>query len=96
MFLIAAVTGVLGAGAWWWVDGASSPASWWGLIAYLACLPAAGFVPWLVWRLQRSLRKADYPAAWQQLHALSWWNALVLVPAFVAIIDGWNAGRIYC
>ena len=94
--LIAATAVVLAAGAWWWAAGASSPTSWWPLIAYVACVPAVGLVPCHIWRMRRSIRTADYPAAWRQMRALSWWSVLVLVPVFVGIIGQWNAGRIYC
>ena len=79
------------------VDGrGASPAVVVGALAVLAILPAMVIVPWQAWRVQRSARRSEYPAAWRGLHVLAWVGAVVLVPAFVVIVDGWKSGPIYC
>jgi hypothetical protein len=92
-FVLAAI--VVALGLHWCVAGERAPAAAWASVALFALVPSCCVVPGLsvlVWRFARKHRDRW---AWRLLRTLSWWSALILVPAFVAIISGWG-GDFYC
>ena len=78
---------VLALGALWWATGTATPLWYWSLVALFGVMVSVFVVPLLlVHRVRTKGQEAK-----RGLHALAWWSTVVLAPAFVALITGWES-----
>ena len=73
----------------WWIGGGSSPVSTWALLASVLLLPGLPAALTLA-------AVATARASWTPVTALAWLCAVVLVPGFVVVIEGWGGVDLYC
>jgi len=77
-------------GAQWWAAGEDSIGVWFGVLSIFAVWPMIAVVP----VLYGALRRAGPPRALRHLQSLCWCAIVVLIPFFVAEIDGWGSGGV--
>src|SRR4051794_27148951 len=79
-------------GAQWWAAGEDGIAVWLAFLSVFTVYPLAvvvpGFYGWLLW----AAHKGRPVLAWQLLRALCWCTLVVLIPFFVAMVDGQGDG----
>ena len=73
----------------WWIGGRSSPVSTWAFVASVLLLP--GVPAALILAAVAIVR-----SSWTPVMVLAWLCAVVLVPGFVVVIEGWGGVDMYC
>ncbi len=77
----------LALGALWWATGTATPLWYWSLVALLGLAVSIFVVPLLLVHIIRTKGRE----ARRALRVLGWWSTVVLAPAFVALIVGWES-----
>jgi hypothetical protein len=77
----------LALGLIWWVTGTATPLWYWSLVALLGLAFSIFIVPLLLVHISRTKGLEARRALW----ALGWWSTVVLAPAFVALVTGWES-----
>lgn len=77
----------LALGALWWLTGTATPLWYWSLVALLGLAFSIFVVPLLLVHI--ALNKGREGR--RGLRALGWWSTVVLAPALVSLVVGWES-----